>query len=71
MSPIIEYERRVATGALSDDPNQRDALKLLDYLDKDLASYKPSKLGYLKSFFAGNRRVPKGVYFYGGVGRGK
>jgi cell division protein ZapE len=71
VSPITEYERRVAAGALSDDLNQRDALKLLDYLDKDLADYKPSKLGYLKSFFAGNRRVPKGVYLYGGVGRGK
>jgi cell division protein ZapE len=71
VSPIIEYERRVTTGALSDDPNQRDALKLLNHLDKDLANYKPSKLGYLKSFFAGNRRAPKGIYIYGGVGRGK
>ncbi|MBE9476413.1 MAG: AFG1 family ATPase [Proteobacteria bacterium] len=71
VAPIIEYEQRVAKGALKDDPNQRAALALLDQLHKDLAQYRPSKLGYLKSFFAGNRRPPKGIYLYGGVGRGK
>jgi cell division protein ZapE len=71
VSPIKEYERRVAAGALNNDPNQRDALEMLDRLHNDLASYKPSKLGYLKSFFSGNRRVPMGLYIYGGVGRGK
>ncbi len=71
MSLITEYQRRVASGALNDDPNQSDALVLLDLLLQSLTDYRPSKLGYLKSFFAGNRRVPKGVYLYGGVGRGK
>lgn len=71
MSPTTEYQRRVASNILSDDPNQRGALELLDQLHHGLADYKPSKLGYLKSFFAGNRRAPKGIYLYGGVGRGK
>ncbi len=71
MSPITEYQRRVTSGALNDDPNQRGALELLDALHRDLINYKPSKLGYLKSFFAGNRRIPRGLYIYGGVGRGK
>lgn len=71
MLPILEYERRMASGELNDDPDQRGALELLDELHKSLANYKPSKLGYLKSFFAGNRRPPKGIYIYGGVGRGK
>jgi len=71
VSLITEYQRRVASGALNDDPNQSDALVLLDLLLQSLTDYRPSKLGYLKSFFAGNRRVPKGVYLYGGVGRGK
>jgi cell division protein ZapE len=71
VSPIIEYEQRVATGAITDDPNQREALALLDKLHKDIADYKPSKLGYLKSFFAVKQRPPKGIYLYGGVGCGK
>jgi len=70
-SPIAEYERRVAAGELKNDPNQRGALELLDTLHQGLATYKPSKLGYLKAFFSGNRRAPKGAYIYGGVGRGK
>jgi cell division protein ZapE len=69
--PILEYERRMAAGELTDDPDQRGALELLNRLHEDLTNYKPSKLGYLKSFFAGNRRPPKGIYLYGGVGRGK
>ncbi len=71
VSPISEYDLRVAKGALDDDPFQRDALAILNQLHTELAHYKPSKLGYLKSFFAGNRRPPKGLYLYGGVGRGK
>jgi cell division protein ZapE len=71
VSPIKEYENRVASGALVNDPNQREALELLADLHDGLIDFKPSKLGYLKSFFAGNRRPPKGIYIYGGVGRGK
>ena len=71
VSPITEYNRRVSIGALEDDPNQRNTLQLLDQLHHDLVNYKPSKLGHLKAFFSGNRRAPKGLYMYGGVGRGK
>ena len=71
MSPITEYERRVADGDLTNDPNQRGALELLDNLHAGLIDYKPSKLGSIKAFFSGNRRAPKGLYIYGGVGRGK
>lgn len=71
MSPITEYEQRVATGALIEDPNQRSALELLGQLHNDLINYKPSKLGYLSGFFSKSRRPPRGVYLYGGVGCGK
>lgn len=71
MSPITEYKQRVASGALKNDPSQHEALEILDYLHNDLINFKPSKLGYLKGFFSGNRRPPKGIYIYGGVGRGK
>ncbi len=71
MSPITEYEQRVASGDLKNDPNQRGGLELLDELHKGLTSYRPPKMGFLTSFFAGNRRAPKGLYIYGGVGRGK
>ena len=71
MSPIKEYERRVKASELQNDPNQRQALELLDQLHTELLTYKPPKLGYLKAFFPKNRRTPKGLYIYGGVGRGK
>lgn len=71
MSPIAEYTRRIATGMLIDDPDQRGVLELLDQLHQDLQEYKPSKLGYLSGFFATPKRPPKGIYIYGGVGRGK
>ncbi|PCH96748.1 MAG: cell division protein ZapE [Rhodobacteraceae bacterium] len=71
MTVTQEYDRRVAAGELHDDPNQRPVLKLLEELHRELADYKPSKLGHLKAFFSGNRRAPKGLYIYGGVGRGK
>ena len=71
MSPIKEYERRIKADELQNDPNQRQALELFEQLHNELLNYKPPKLGYLKAFFPKSRQIPKGLYIYGGVGRGK
>jgi len=73
-STLERYEGLVADGALRSDPNQVAVARALDRLigeiaDKRLAA-KKSALGWL---FA--KRAPKeavrGLYVYGGVGRGK
>lgn len=71
VSLISEYKNRVATGQLNDDPNQHLVLDQLDQLGQALTTYKPAKLGYLRGFFPKRSSPPKGLYIYGGVGRGK
>ena len=61
------YARRVADGALADDPAQRAALGPLEAVRAKLAAPEPRGL-------FGRRRAPDGpmgVYLWGGVGRGK
>lgn len=66
MSTLVEiYGQMVASGALQDDPAQRAALPEFDRIAEALAA--PIK----KGFFRKAPEPPKGVYFWGGVGRGK
>lgn len=63
-----EYERRIAEGRLEDDPAQRAVLPQLDALAEALAS----SPGLAKRFLSiGKKPTPKGLYLWGGVGRGK
>ena len=59
-----KYEAKVASGALSEDPAQAEAAGLLDDLARRLAEQ--PKLG----LFSKPKPV-RGVYLWGGVGRGK
>ncbi|MEX1252681.1 MAG: cell division protein ZapE [Hyphomonas sp.] len=59
------YDERVASGALTDDPAQADAASRLDELALILA--RPPK----RSFFSKAPQAPRGLYLWGGVGRGK
>ncbi|MEZ5998591.1 MAG: cell division protein ZapE [Hyphomonas sp.] len=61
---LSQYRRRVAEGHLTDDPAQADAAALLDDLATRLAA--PQKSGW----FAKPEPV-RGLYLWGGVGRGK
>ncbi len=61
------WKARVATGELKADPAQEAALPLFDALQKALET-QPAKRG----FFSRSKRVAeKGIYLWGGVGRGK
>ena len=64
--PLDRYRALVKEGALTPDPAQELAAKKLQVLHKSLLSYKGPKLGLF-----GRREAPKGLYLWGGVGRGK
>lgn len=59
---------KVASGALSHDPMQVEAATALDHMLAKLADYEGSS-GLLRRFV--KPQAPKGLYLWGGVGRGK
>ncbi len=66
------YEARVADGSLRPDPAQRAVLPLLEELRLWLESNPPRKGGFLSGLFGkAPPPAPKGLYLWGGVGRGK
>ena len=64
------YEQRVKTGELNRDPAQEAALGLFDVVAADLAKAPAAKKG-LRGLFGKSASPIKGLYLYGGVGRGK
>ena len=65
---LASYERLVASGELRPDPDQRRAAERLAALQKELESEQPG--GLFAQWFA-RRSQPRGIYMWGGVGRGK
>ena len=65
---LARYERLVANGELKADPDQRRAAERLAALQKELEA--DSGGGLLSQLFA-RRQNPRGIYLWGGVGRGK
>ena len=71
-SPLQSYRARIAAGELESDPAQSLAIEKLQLLANRLASYDPPSRTDWFSFFTRKRgEVPKGLYLFGGVGRGK
>ncbi|WP_099594692.1 cell division protein ZapE [Paramylibacter kogurei] len=71
MTPIATYDQRVESGELTDDTAQRQALVALQNLHEQLVDYKPKSKWLLSGLFGVAPPRPKGLYMYGGVGRGK
>lgn len=65
------YESRVAEGRLRADPAQHAVLPLLEELRQWLEANANRKLGLFAGLFARPVTPPKGLYLWGGVGRGK
>ena len=64
------YQAELATRGFQSDPAQLRAVDALDRCATEWAAYKSQRSNALKKFI--NRPdVPRGVYMYGGVGRGK
>lgn len=66
---LARYERLIAAGELREDPDQRKAAVRLTHLQRELERGKPG--GLLGQFFGRKSNTPRGVYMWGGVGRGK
>ena len=66
---LAQYEKLIARCELRADPDQRRAAVQLDALQKELEAEEPG--GLIAQLFARKRTRPKGVYMWGGVGRGK
>jgi cell division protein ZapE len=64
------YEARVAAGELAADPAQHAVLPELDRIATDLAA-RPERKRLLGGLFARAAEAPRGLYLWGGVGRGK
>ena len=76
LTPLLKYEQDLATGNFQPDAAQRRAVEELQRLYDELvlfhqAEAKSSLLSRLKKTFGGGQPTPKGIYFWGGVGRGK
>ena len=67
---IEAYERMLAVRKFRADPAQRAAAERLQELYYDLLSFKVGRRNALRRVFA-PPELPRGVYFWGGVGRGK
>lgn len=65
------YEARVAEGALRPDPAQHAVLPDLEALRIWLEENAPRKTGLFAGLFARPAMPPRGLYLWGGVGRGK
>ena len=68
-SPSTAYAAGVARGEWLDDPAQHAALRELDRIHAELRE--PVQGGWLKRLFGDSDEAPRGLYLWGGVGRGK
>ncbi len=66
---LARYDALIAAGELRPDPDQRRANEALHRLQTELES--SAGRGWLGALFGRTRAPPRGVYLWGGVGRGK
>ena len=66
-TPLEMWKARVAAGELSADPAQEHAAEILTMLAVQLNDWKSGR----KPLFGRAKPAPKGLYLWGGVGRGK
>ncbi len=74
--PAAKYSEAIARHEISPDPAQQSAVEHLQRLYDDLsqAPKAKKKAGFLSGLFGGSETrpaAPRGLYFWGGVGRGK
>ena len=70
MSVRDVYEAELKKRAYQSDPAQLRAIDALERCAAEWAAYKSRRSGLLGKFFS-RPEIPKGVYMFGGVGRGK
>ena len=75
-SPLSAYQERVQSAGLQPDQGQAEAMVRLDHLFHAIAAHQtPVGVSGLGRLFSRSKKTsaspPKGLYLYGGVGRGK
>ncbi len=70
MSVLAAYEAELATRGYKSDPAQLRAVVALERCAKEWGEYKQKRSNSFKKLIS-NPPIPRGVYLYGGVGRGK
>ncbi len=70
MSVEARYRRELVERGFTEDPAQLAAVAALERCAQDWANYRRKRANPLKKLL-GRPEVPRGVYMYGGVGRGK
>jgi cell division protein ZapE len=69
---LARYDALIASGELRSDPDQRRAAERLDQLQRELEAPRPKKGLFARLTGTGEPTPdPRGVYLWGGVGRGK
>jgi len=72
MGPVqSRLEQRISDGVLIRDDQQTEAAIALDSRLQALSEYEPGAGGFLGRFLGNRTQIPRGLYMYGGVGRGK
>jgi cell division protein ZapE len=64
------YEKLLVERGFTSDPAQLNAVRSLDRCAQEWGQYKQKRSNSLKKLFV-HPDIPRGVYMYGGVGRGK
>ncbi|WP_133141546.1 cell division protein ZapE, partial [Moraxella caviae] len=70
-TPLERYRAALATGDFSEDSVQLAAVTYLDNLHHEIIKQDGGKKGWLAGLFGAKSSMPKGLYMWGGVGRGK
>ena len=70
MSVTDAYQHELQSRGFKSDPAQLAAVAALERCALDWAAYKDKRANRLKKII-NHPDIPKGVYMYGGVGRGK
>ncbi len=68
---LAAYQARVAQGALTQDPAQAKAIAALDAVHGALSAYRDARRSLLSRVLGKAPDAPRGLYLWGGVGRGK
>ncbi|WP_114418537.1 cell division protein ZapE [Marinospirillum perlucidum] len=72
MTPMERYEQDLKRDDFKSDPAQRQAVEHLQRLHDELVAQQPAKEGFLSRLLGSKKKEPvRGLYFWGGVGRGK
>ena len=70
MSVRAVYEEELLKRGYQSDPAQLRAIEALERCASEWAAYKSKRTGLFGKFLS-RPAIPKGVYMFGGVGRGK